>query len=305
MPERLPPAGEALVRIRAASLNFPDLLMSQGRYQHKPDLPFVPGMEAAGEVIQLGSDGSAYQTGDRVYFGCRTGGLAQQAIVPIAALRALPDAFNFAEGAAFQVAAITAYVALVRRGQLQRGETLLVHGASGGMGLAAVQLGKHLGATVIATGTDPVKLQVVKAAGADHVITIRSAAFRDAVKDLTGGKGADVIFDPVGGDVFDESTRCIAWAGRLLVIGFASGRIATLSSNIALIKGFSMIGVRAGEAGRRDPAQGRANDQAICELAKAGLLRPHIGARFAFVDALDAMRALRERKYPGKLVIEI
>ena len=303
---REPGPAQALIQVRAAALNFPDLLMSQGAYQHKPELPFVPGMEAAGVISAVGSAAAGYQTGERVYFGCRSGALAQQVIVPVDALRRLPSAFDFAEGAAFQVGAITAFVGLVRRGHLQAGETLLVHGASGGMGMAAVQLGKHLGATVIATGTDPAKLAVVRQAGADHVIAIGAGAvsFRENVKALTAGKGADVVFDPVGGDVFDESTRCIAWGGRLLVIGFASGRIATVSTNMALIKGFSVIGVRAGEAGRRDPAQGIANNQAIYDLASNGLLRPHIGARFAFADSLQALRALRDRQFAGKLVIE-
>ncbi len=300
---------EVLVAIRAAALNFPDLLMSDGKYQFKPELPFVPGMEAAGEVLKAGAE-SACKPGDRVYFGCRTGALSQRIIMPANRVYRIPPGFDYAQASAWRVGALTAYVALVRRGALQRGETLLVHGASGGMGMAAVQLGKHLGARVIATGSDPVKLAAVNAVGADEVIVIgnsenKRGGFRERVKELTGGLGADVIYDPVGGDVFDESTRCIAWGGRLLVIGFTSGRIASISTNIALIKGFSVVGVRAGESGRRNPLQGRENEQAIDQIAQSGLMIPYIGARFSFDESLAALVALRDRRFAGKIVVEI
>ena len=195
-------------------------------------------------------------------------------------------------------------MALVCRGNLQPGETLLVHGATGGVGLAAVDIGKLLGATVIATSASSEKLKVVKSRGADHVLNL-TGGFREQVKELTGGGGADVIYDPVGGDVFDESVRCIAWNGRLLIIGFAGGRIPSLPVNMPLIKGFSVIGVRAGEYGRRDPAAGRANIEAIMRLAADGKIRPHICARFPLERAVDALRMLQNREAIGKVVIEM
>lgn len=298
-----PGPGEVLVAIRAAALNFPDLLMSDGKYQFKPELPFVPGMEAAGDVLSADSR-SGFNAGDRVYFGCRTGALSQRIVMPASKIYPIPAGFDYAQASAWRVGALTAYVALVRRGALKRGETLLVHGASGGMGMAAVQMGKHLGARVIATGSDPAKLAAVKEAGADEVIVI-GGGFRERVKELTRGLGADVIYDPVGGDVFDESTRCIAWGGRLLVIGFTSGRIASISTNIALIKGFSVVGVRAGESGRRNPAQGRENEQAIDQIAHSGVMTPYVGARFPFEQSLAALAALRDRRFAGKIVVEI
>jgi NADPH:quinone reductase len=205
------------------------------------------------------------------------------------------------------VTALTAWVALVRRGGLQPGETLLVHGASGGTGLAAVQLGRHLGATVIATGSSLAKLEAARAAGAQHLLRVGEGAAGMAaeVKALTGGRGADLVFDPVGGDLFDASTHCIAWGGRLLVVGFAGGRIATLPTNLALIKGFAVIGVRAGEYGRRDPERGEQNRRAVEALAAQGVFKPLLGARFGFEQAKDAYRALAARQVAGKIVIEM
>ncbi|PKQ07838.1 MAG: NADPH:quinone oxidoreductase [Alphaproteobacteria bacterium HGW-Alphaproteobacteria-11] len=302
----LPPpgAGELRLRLRACSVNFPDILMVQGKYQFKPELPFAPGMEGAGVVESIGAGVTKFKPGDRVVAGLRTGGFAEEANVAEAACRAIPGTMDFAEAAACPAAYLTAYVALVCRGHLQKGETLLVHGSSGGVGLAAVEMGKLLGATVIATSASDEKLKVVKSRGADHVLNV-TKGFREEVKALTGGRGADVIYDPVGGDVFDESVRCIAWNGRLLIIGFTSGRIPTVSVNMPLIKGFSVVGVRAGEYGRRDPAAGRANIEAVDRLAAEGKIKPHICARFPLERAVDAMRMLQERKVVGKVVIEM
>lgn len=300
-------SGEVRVRVHAAALNFPDLLMAQGKYQHRPPLPFVAGMECAGEVLEVG-DGVAWPVvGDAVCFSAHAGAFTEELVAPAAALRALPKGFSMAEGAAYSVAALTAWVSLVRRGALQRGETLLVHGASGGTGLAAVQLGRHLGATVIATGSSAQKLLAARAEGAAHTLVVEPGAkgLSDAVKALTGGRGADVVFDPVGGDLFDASVHCTAWGGRLLVVGFASGRIASVPSNLPLIKGFAVVGVRAGEYGRRDPERGAQNRQAVEALASQGLFRPHIGARFAFEQLPEAYRALAERRVAGKVVVSI
>ena len=300
-------AHDVRVRVRAAALNFPDLLMTQGKYQHKPSLPFVAGMECAGEVEAVGAEVQRWRPGDRVCFNAHGGAFSEHLVAPASMLRPLPAALDFAEGAAYGVTAVTAWVALVRRGALQRGETLLVHGASGGTGMAAVQLGRHLGATVIATGSSMQKLQTARATGADHLLLVRegAAGLADEVKRLTGGRGADVVFDPVGGDLFDASTHCIAWGGRLLVVGFAGGRIATLPTNLALIKGFAVIGVRAGEYGRRDPQRGEENRRAVEALAARGVFRPPIGARFGFEQAKEAYRALAERRVAGKIVIDM
>jgi NADPH:quinone reductase len=297
-----PRKGEALIKVAATGVNFPDLLMCQGKYQLKPDLPFSPGMEIAGEVVALGEgDYAGFSIGDQVCGGTRIGGFAEYAIAPLGGLHHKPAALDMAQAAAYGAAYLTAYVALVRRGALQKGETLLVHGAAGGVGLAAVDLGLKLGATVIAAASTEEKRAFLKTYGAHHVL--ESNGFRDAVKDLTGGRGADVIYDPVGGDVFDESVRCIAFDGRLLVIGFTSGRIPNVSVNMPLIKGFSVVGVRAGEYGRQFPERGRENGEAIWKMADAGEIRPHIHARFPLENVHDAFHLLAARKVIGKVVV--
>jgi len=302
----LPPPGKGEVRlkIKATSVNFPDILMIQNKYQFRPPLPFAPGMEGAGIVTALGEGVSMLAIGDEVTAGFRYGGFADEINIAAENCRPIPRGMDFAAAAAYPAAYLTAYVALICRGKLQPGETLLVHGASGGVGLAAVELGKYFGARVIATSASDEKLKVVHARGADHVINV-SRGFREEVKALTDGRGADVIYDPVGGDVFDESVRCIAWNGRLLVIGFTSGRIPSLPVNMALIKGFSLVGVRAGEYGRRDPEAGKANMDAVDALAAAGVIRPYICARFPLEKALDALRMLQDRKVVGKVVLEM
>ena len=297
------------IDIKAASLNFPDLLMTQGKYQNKPNLPFALGMEGSGVISHLGSKVKNYKVGDEVMFGGWGHGAIAKAIVVSESMISLkPETYSFEEAAAFKTAYLTAYVGLIRRGQLQRGETLLIHGASGGVGMAAVQLGKLYGANVIATGTSDKKLEVVKSWGADEVINIYEndeVSFKDKVKDLTGGKGADVIYDPVGGEVFDQSIRCINWGGRLLIIGFAGGTIPTLPVNYPLIKGFSVVGVRAGEFGRRDPLLGRENIDIINSLAEDNKIRPHICKIFDFIDSKKALEFLENRELIGKVVIRI
>ena len=301
LPVREPGPGEVRLRIRAASVNFPDILMIQGKYQHKPPLPFTPGMEGAGEVVAVGEGVARFRAGDRGGGGLRTGGFAEGGGAAESALRAIPKGMDFSAAAAFPAAYLTAYVALVRRAAIETGETLLVHGAAGGVGLAAVDLGLAFGARVIATASSEEKRAFLAARGAHLVLP--STGFREAVKDFTGGLGADVIYDPVGGDVFDESVRCIAFDGRLLVIGFTSGRIPEISVNMPLIKGFSVVGVRAGEYGRRFPARGRENLEAIDQLAEEGIIRPHVCATFPLERAVEAMRMLQERKVIGKVVV--
>jgi NADPH2:quinone reductase len=291
---------EARVRLRAAAVNFPDILTVQGKYQHKPELPFIPGTEAAGDVIAVGEAVTNVQVGDRVIVG-GLGGYAEEAQVAAAGLRKIPDGVGYAEAASFTVAYLTAYVALVRRAELQPGEWLLVHGAAGGVGLAAVDLGKVLGAKVIATASTEEKRAFLNSYGADHVLP--PSGFREEVKRITG-TGADVIYDPVGGDVFDESARCIAFNGRITIIGFTSGRIPSISVNMPLIKGYSIMGVRAGEYGRQFPQKGRENMDAIMRLLAEGKIRPHVHARFPLARAVDAMRTLETRSVIGKVVIE-
>lgn len=288
------------IRIRAAAVNFPDILTIQGKYQHKPALPFTPGTEAAGDVIELGSAVRTIQIGARVILG-GIGCYAQDAVRDASTLRRIPAGVDYAQAASFTVGYLTAYVALVRRAQLEPGEWLLVHGAAGGMGLAAVDLGKVLGARVIATASTDEKRSFLKSYGADHVLP--SSGFREQVKALTGG-GANVIYDPVGGDVFDESTRAIAFDGRLLVVGFTSGRIPSIAVNMPLIKGYSILGVRAGEYGRQFPEKGRENMEAIDRLLAERKIRPHISARYPLERAVEAMQSLQSRKATGKVVIE-
>jgi len=297
-----PGPGEVLVRVRATSINFPDLLLCQGKYQLKLEPPFTPGMDLAGTVESLGPGVSGFARGEPVCGGARFGGFAEYALVKAEGLQKKPDNMTFEQAAAYPAAYLTAYVALVRRGGLRAGETLLVHGASGGVGLAAVDVGKLLGATVIATGGSDQKLAQVKAYGADHVINTADG-FRDTVKSLTDGRGADVIYDPVGGDVFDESVRCIAFEGRLLVIGFTSGRIASVSTNMPLIKGFSVVGVRAGEYGRQFPDRGRENIKQIWDWAESGKTRPHIHARLPLERTLEGFAMLQNREVVGKVIV--
>jgi NADPH2:quinone reductase len=303
IPTPQPGPGEVRVRVRAAAVNFPDLLQTRGEYQHKPPLPFIPGMEVAGEVDALGEGVTRFNIGDPVVGGARIGGFSEFAVSPAMAMREKPEQLSFAQAAGYGTAYLTAYVALVRRAQLEPGEWVLVHGAAGGVGLAAVDLAKVLGARVIAASASDEKLAVISAEyDVDGVVNV-AGGFRDAVKQITGGHGADVIYDPVGGDVFDESTRCIAFNGRILSIGFTSGRLPTLPVNIALIKGFSVMGVRAGEYGRRFPEKGRENTQAIWDLARQGKVRPRVYREFPLADWRAAFDSLADRQVIGKTII--
>ena len=298
----LPGPGEVLVRIRAASIGFPDLLMTRGEYQAKPALPFTPGGDMAGDVVALGEGAAGVAVGDAVVATGLGGAFAQYAVYPAPVLRAKPPRLSYEQAAAFGSAYLTAYVALVRRARLDPGEWVLVHGAAGGVGLAAVDLAKAMGARVIAASASDAKLAAIAADYAPDAVVNSAPGFRDTVKAITGG-GADVIYDPVGGDVFDESTRCIAFDGRLLVIGFTSGRIATLATNIALIKGFSVMGVRAGEYGRRFPARGEENFAAIWALAEAGRLKPRVHAALPLERWREAFGMMANREVVGRAVL--
>jgi NADPH:quinone reductase len=294
--------GEVRVAIRAAGLNFPDVLMVSGEYQLKPELPFTPGMEASGDIVEIGSDVSGVAAGDRVMVKMRHGAFTDEAVVMPSQLTPLPRTFDYAEGATFLAAHGTAYHALVDRGQLKSGETLLVHGAGGGVGLAAVEVGKLLGATVIAAASSEEKLAAAQARGADHGVLYAREPFRDAVKRITDGRGVDVVFDPVGGEVFENSVRCIAFGARLLVIGFTGG-IGLARTNLILIKGASVLGVRAGEAARRDPALGEARMAALSAWAEQGKVRPNVSHRLPLQDVAQAMRLLIDRKAIGRVAL--
>ena len=313
LPERDPGPGEVLVRPRASCITFVEMLMVQGKYQHKPDLPFTPGGECGGDVIAVGEGVTRFKLGDKVMagggVGLHGGVYAEQCVVPDGGCNPLPSPFDYAHGAAFMSAYLTAYVSLVVRGNLQAGETLLVHGAAGGVGLAAVELGKVLGATVIATAGSDEKLAVLREKGADLAINYRNGEegdrFRSQVKAFTDGRGADVIYDPVGGDVFDESVRCIATFGRILIVGFTSGRIPKIGVNMPLIKQFSVVGVRAGEYGRQNPEGGRKARQTLLQMAEDGLLTPYIYKRLPFDGLIDAMDEIAGRKVIGRLVLDM
>jgi len=293
--------GQVRVAIHAAGINFPDILMAAGEYQFKPPLPFTPGVEAAGDVVEV-NDAEDVALGDKVIVKMRHGAYCDEAVVAPSQLTPLPSTFDYAEGATFLAGHGTAYHALIDRGQLRPGEVLLVHGAGGGVGLAAVEIGKMLGATVIATASSEEKLAIAKARGADHLVHHTREPFRDAVKRITDGRGADVVFDPVGGEVFENSMRCINWGARLLIIGFTGG-IGLARTNLLMIKGASALGVRAGEAVRKNPALGEVRIKALTEWAEAGKIRPNISHRLALEDYAKAMRLLLDRKAIGRVAL--
>ncbi|MCP3477450.1 NADPH:quinone oxidoreductase family protein [Bradyrhizobium sp. CCGUVB1N3] len=294
--------GEVRVAIRAAGLNFPDILMAAGEYQLKPELPFTPGVEAAGDVTEVDAAARGVAVGDKVIVKMRYGAYADEAVVADSQLTRMPSTFDYAEAATFLAGHGTAYHALIDRGKVEPGEVLLVHGAAGGVGLAAVELGKMLGATVIACASSDEKLAIAKERGADHLVLYAREPFRDAVKRITDGRGADVVFDPVGGEVFENSMRCIAWGARLLVIGFTGG-IGSAKTNLLLIKGASVLGVRAGEAVRKNPALGEARLKALLAWADEGKLRPNVSHRLRLEDYAKAMRLLIDRKAIGRVAL--
>ena len=293
-------SGQVRVAIRAAGINFPDILMAAGEYQLKPPLPFTPGVEAAGDVVEVNA-AEGVAVGDRVIVKMRHGAYSDEAVATSSQLVKLPSTFDYAEGATFLAGHGTAYHALIDRGRLQPGEVLLVHGAGGGVGLAAVEIGKMLGATVIATASSDEKLAIAKARGAaSPAMTASRSAMPSSAS--TGGQGADVVFDPVGGEVFENSMRCINWGARLLVIGFTGG-IGLAKTNLLMIKGATVLGVRAGEAVRRNPALGEVRIKALTEWAEAGKIRPNVSHRLPLEDYAKAMRLLIDRKAIGRVAL--
>ncbi len=298
-PDRAP--GAVLVRVRAASLNFPDLLMTRGEYQFKPEVPFTSGLEFAGEVLEA-DPASAFAPGDRVMGGNKTGAFAELASMPADKLSPMPQGMDFPAAAAMGAAYSTAFTGLVELGGLSEGQWVLVHGASGGVGLAACDLARALGARVIATTGSASKADRIAALARPDAVIVAEGRFREQVAEVTGGALADIVFDPVGGDVFDESTRCVAFGGKLMVVGFTSGRIADISTNIPLIKGFSVVGLRAGEYARRFPERGRAINQAIRKLAEAGAITPAIDRVLPLSQWRNGFEAMARRELVGKVV---
>ena len=298
-------ANEARVRVHACGVNFADTLMVAGKYQVKPEFPFTPGLEAAGEVVAMGAGVRHLRPGQRVLAVLRFGGgYAEEIVVNADAVVPIPDRMDFVTAAAFPVAYGTAHFALTHRGDLRPGETLLVLGAAGGVGLSAVEIGKAMGARVIAAAGDPDKLEIARKHGADELIDYRTESIRDRVRELTDGLGANVVFDPVGGDAFDQALRAVNWEARMLVIGFAGGRIQAVPANLILVKNISVIGVVWGAQAARDPVLVSRNLAELLRWWEAGQLRPVIARTFPLAEAGAAMQALLSRRYPGKIVLE-
>lgn len=298
-----PSSGEVLVKIEAAALNFFDILQCQGKYQEKHGTPFIPGAEIAG-IVEAG-DGETFSKGQRVLATplLPNGGLAEWVSVKEMDVFPIPDGLSFSEAAAFFITYQTAYFALHRTGRIKAGEVLLVHAGSGGVGSAAIQLGKAAGAYVIATAGSDEKLEICKQLGADVVINYRTEDFIQIVKNETDGKGANIIFDPVGGDTFDQSRKCIAFEGRILVIGFAGGRIADAPTNHALIKNYSIVGVHFGLFRKLYPGEVKKAHADLMELFVAGKIRPLIYKEYLFEEVPKALDHLADRKTYGKLVV--
>jgi NADPH2:quinone reductase len=277
--------------------------MVQGKYQSKPPLPFVPGAELAGNVREVGPETEGFKAGDRVMGTIPTGAYAERAVVPALAAFRIPEAMTFDEAASFPIVYPTSHLGLIQRAHLQAGEWLLVHAAAGGVGIAAVQIGKALGAKVIATAGGPEKLEVARRAGAEFTIDYRKEDFVERVRAATDGKGADVIYDAVGGDVLNQSLKCIAWSGRLLVIGFASGKIPEVRANRILLKNISLVGLHWGAYAIHEPEQIPKTIAALFELFDAGKIKPLIYKNYTLEALPDALAALGSRASYGKLVI--
>jgi len=295
--------GMLRVTVRAAGCNFFDILMVKGQYQMRPPFPFVPGAELAGEVLEVGPGVEGFAPGDRVLSMAGLGGFADQAVVPAASAYHLPEGMSFEAGAAFPIVYPTSYAALVFRAPVHPGDWLLVHAAAGGVGIAAVQIGKTLGARVIGTAGGADKLDVVRRVGADVAIDYRSDDWVERVKEATGGHGADIIYDSVGGDVTDASLKCIAWNGRLLVIGFASGRIPEVKLNRVLLKNISLVGLHWGAHAMHEPARVTETFRALFDLYARGVVEPVIYDRFPLEQLPQALAALGARQTYGKVVV--
>ncbi len=301
----VPGPGQVLVEVYAASLNFPDTLQIQGKYQFQPPMPFTPGSEVGGIVKALGANVTGLAIGDRVMATPSLGGMAELVVAPASGVRRIPDNMDFRSAASFAMVYTTSYYALKQRAQLKPGETLLVLGASGGVGMAAVELGKLMGARVIAAASSQEKLDFVRHLDPDDLLNYGDGELKEKVKALTDDKGADVIYDPVGGSLFDQATRCINWNGRLLVVGFTSGRIPEYKANLALLKGASMVGVFLGRFRKEEPEAYEQNFSELLQFYREGKLRPLVTQHFALEDYVAAFSVFSERRVMGKVVLDI
>ena len=296
---------DVLVDVRAAALNFPDVLMIEGKYQSQPPFPFIPGGEFAGVVSKVGSAVTALTPGVRVFGGSGHGAFVERLTMPASRLRQIPTSMTFEQAAGISTTYGTSYHALKQRAALQPGESLLVLGAAGGVGLSAVELGKAMGARVIAAASTDEKLAVARAAGADELINYSDGELKEKVKALTNGRGVDVIYDPVGGELFDQCMRCIAWKGRVLVIGFTGGAIPKVAINLILLKGCQVVGVFYGSFAAREAALNEQNFRDILDLFERGRINPLVGRTFALRDYAPALRCLSGRSAIGKVVLRI
>ncbi len=305
VPEPNPGPEDVLVNVHAAGVNFPDCLMIQGKYQIQPDMPFAPGGEVAGTIVRCGANVSGWVPGERVFAGIGYGGFAERILTLPGQLRKMPEGMDFTTAAAFSTTYGTSYHALKQRATLRPGENLLVLGAGGGVGLAAVEIGKAMGARVIAAASSEEKLQAARSRGADECVNYADGHLKEKIKALTDQRGADVIYDPVGGELFDQCLRCINWEGRILIIGFASGTIQKAPMNLVLLKGCQIVGVFYGAFASRDPVLQDHNFAELGKLFRAGKLRPLIGATFDLEESARALRHLLERRAIGKVVVTV
>jgi NADPH2:quinone reductase len=300
-----PGKGQVVINVKACGVNFPDVLIIQGKYQFKPSMPFSPGSEVSGIVKELGEGVEQVNVGDHVTAFTNHGGFAEEAIVDASKLIPMPDSVDFVTAASFTLVYATAYYALKDRAQLKPGETLLVLGASGGVGLAALEIGKVMGARVIAAASSDEKLAICKQHGADETINYSTEDLRERIKALTRGNGVDVIFDPVGGNYSEPALRSIAWNGRFLVIGFAAGDIPRIPLNLTLLKGCSIVGVFWGSFTEREPQHNRENLSELLRWLTEGKLKPHISATYPLEQAPEALKAMMNRNVKGKVVLVV
>jgi NADPH2:quinone reductase len=295
--------GQVVVSVKAAGVNFPDTLIIQGKYQFKPEPPFSPGGEVAGVIKEIGEGVTRLKRGDRVIAASTFGGFAEEMLADADKVIAMPDAMEFVPASAFVLTYGTSYHGLKDRAQLKAGETLLVLGASGGVGLAAIQLGKAMGARVIAAASSDAKLQVCRDNGADELINYASEDLRARVKAITAGRGVDVVYDPVGGPYSEPALRDMAWKGRFLVVGFAAGDIPKVPLNLALLKGCSIVGVFWGAFTRAEPDNNRRNNEELMKLYLAGKIKPHIHATYPLERAVEALNEVLNKRVSGKVVL--
>lgn len=296
-------AGDVRVSVEACGVNFPDTLIIENKYQFKPTLPFAPGGEVAGTITEVGAAVSGWKVGDRVIAMCGWGGFVEEMVIDPSRLMRTPDDMDSTTAAGFTMVYGTSHHALKDRAHLQPGETLLVLGAAGGVGLAAVELGKAMGAKVIAAASSAEKLKVCREYGADEVIDYTQEDLKARVREITGGAGADVIYDPVGGAYFDSAFRTIGWEGRYLIVGFAAGRIPELPMNLVLLKGCQVVGVFWGAFTARAPEHNQRNLTELAKWCSQGKLRPRVSATYALEEAGTALRSMLDRKVTGKVVL--